>query len=127
MAFTYDLATDTGKLRFLLGDTVQATALFQDEELAMLLALYSNSLYLSAAACCESLARRAATNANAVKIGDYQYSSESAAKHYLELAQRFRDAENDIPVFDVAEENLSGFNELAIIRNWVLRTDGGGF
>jgi hypothetical protein len=32
--------------------------------------------------------------------------------------------EDEYPAFAVAEENLSSFNELTIIRNFVLRNEG---
>lgn len=127
MSFSYDVTQPIGQVRFLIGDTdtaIVANQLFTDEELTAILNLLNGSLYQTAAACCENLARKYAAANNQVKIGDFQYSSESAASHYLDLATRFREVEENLPAFAVAEENLSGFNELAIIRNYVLRTDG---
>ena len=39
------------------------------------------------------------------------------------MAQRCRDAGNNLPAWGIIEENLCGFNEMVIIRNWVLRTE----
>lgn len=124
MSFTYDSATQVGQVRFLIGDTNEAAPLFTDEEINALLGRFSGSLYQTAAACCENLARRYTITSSMVKMGDYQYSSGDLSKTYLDMAARFREVEDNIPVFDVAEENLSGFSELAIIRNYVLRTEG---
>ncbi len=124
MSFSYDIGNPVGQVRFLLGDTNGAAPLFSDEEITGMLTLLQGSIYQVAAACCERLARGFASANNQVKIGDFGYQSESSAQHYLDLAERFREVEENIPAFAVAEENLSGFNELAIIRNWVLRTEG---
>jgi hypothetical protein len=126
MAFTYDIATPVGQVRFLIGDTdttTPANQLFTDEEITAMLGLLGGSIYQVAAACCEQLARRYASLSSSVKIGDYQFSGESAAKNYLDMAARFRDVEDNMPAFAIAEENLSGFNELILIRNYVLRTE----
>lgn len=37
MAFTYDLSTETGQLRLIVGDTAELDALLSDEEIAALL------------------------------------------------------------------------------------------
>jgi hypothetical protein len=40
------------------------------------------------------------------------------------MAARFRELDENTPAFGVAEENVSQFNELDIIKNYIQRTEG---
>ena len=60
MAFTYDVSTNRGKVRFLLQDTTNTTtrpALLQDAEVDFALATEHN-IYMAAALCADALAGR---------------------------------------------------------------------
>ncbi len=60
-----------------------------------------------------------------VSIGGFQSSVGRTQARFLETqADRFYQMYIDTPAFAIAEENNSGFNELTIIRNFVLRTEG---
>jgi hypothetical protein len=124
MSFSLDINTDIGKIRFLIGDTVQASANFQDETLTGFLSLTSSSIYLTCALALDALANAAATNLNDIVLGSLRINETSKVERLRAQAQAFRDLEYNTPAFDVAEENLSGFNELEIIRNNILRTQG---
>jgi hypothetical protein len=143
MSFTYDLTTVTGQMRLLLGDTVQASANFQDEELQVFQNVVSGMesgpqgffgdaaisqnelLLLSCAQAMDSLASRTAGfgSGQTVQIGDYRLTGKDQVKAIQDIAQRFRDAVNNLPAWGIIEENTCGFNEMVIIRNWVLRTE----
>jgi hypothetical protein len=144
MSFTYDVTTLTGQMRLLLGDMVAATANFQDEELQAIqnfiggmesgpLGFFgdvgappsSELLLLSCALAMDSLASRAASfgSGQTVQIGDYRLTGKDQVKAIQDIAQRFRDAVNNLPAWGIIEENTCGFNEMVIIRNWVLRTE----
>ena len=59
-----------------------------------------------------------------VSIGGFQTSAGRTQVRMLEAqADRWYQAYIDTPAFAIAEDNLSGFNELTIIRNWVLRNE----
>lgn len=124
MAFTYDITTAIGQVRFLIDDAVDAGHKFEDEEIQAFLDIYNSSIFYAAAACLDRLATRYANSAQSVRIGDYQYSGSQAAQQYQTMAQKLRDQEDQYPAFAVAEEDLSVFNELEIIRNYILRTEG---
>lgn len=117
-----DLTTPVGQLRFLIGDSVYPYTL-DDLTLQMFLDINNESLYLAAATALDSLAAMAITNFESVKIGDYQNSDKDKVAALQLAATRYRDLEYNTPAWAVVEENLSGFNELTIIRNWVLRTE----
>jgi hypothetical protein len=59
-----------------------------------------------------------------VSIGGFQSSVGRTQVRFLEQqAQRFYDMYIDTPAFAIIEENNCGYNELTIIRNWVLRNE----
>ena len=58
MAFTYDLATARGKVRFLVPDNDSASYLLEDAEIDYLLGLVGSNVKAAAADCCDQLARR---------------------------------------------------------------------
>ena len=141
--FSYDLTTITGQMRLLLGDTNPTTPNFQDEELSAIVnittalltgdsALFgqptipgNDLLFYSCANAVDSLAARIAsgTNGRTYKLGDFEITGSDQVETLQAIAQRFRDAIENIPAWGIVQENLSGFNELTIIRNWVLRTE----
>jgi hypothetical protein len=149
MTFTYDLGLTTlGKMRFLLGDITLAGANFQDEELNMVLNLtiaqmsgpigapnqvgyYGPSLmqnevlFMACGTALDSLAARVAsgTAGQTISIGDYKLTGKDQVTQIKALADGFRTAINEMPAWGYIEDNSSGFNELTIIRNWVLRTE----
>jgi hypothetical protein len=140
--FTYDIGTTIGQMRFLLGDTVEATASFQDEELTACYTIVQmqmggssiatsagvpqDVLFYAVAAALDSVAARIATSSNGqtIQIGDFKLSGSAQVDSVREMAQRFRDAVDNMPAYAIVEQNNSSFQELQIIRNWVLRTEG---
>ena len=142
--FTYDVVGSTiGKIRLLVGDTVQANANFQDEEIQAVLdnvqflvngggynytvggVPESQILLEAAAGVLDALAAKiaASPNGQTYQIGDYKLTGKDQVQKVQDIAQRYRDAVSNYPAWAVADENLSGFNELLIIRNWILRTE----
>jgi hypothetical protein len=144
MSFTYSLPPEgiVDQMRLLIGDTNSANPNFQDEELQTIAniiggmesgwptvawgAIPQNELLLL---CCaqamDCLASRVASfsSGQTVTIGDYKLTGKDQVKAIQDIANRFRDAVNNLPAWGIIEENLCGFNEMVIIRNWVLRTE----
>lgn len=145
MAFTYDVTTTIGKMRLLIGDTINTPAIpcdFQDAELQAILNVISGMLsgpqgfvsanipqnevlLLACAQAMDALAARTAAGQTGQSItrGNYKLVGKDQVTALQAAAQRFRDAVNNLPAWGIIEENLSGFNELVIIRNWILRTE----
>lgn len=144
MSFTYDVTTTTGQMRLLIGDTSSTAPNFQDEELAAIQTVVASMqlgwqtisdsssipqnelLLLSCAQAMDSLASKVAASPAGQTIqigGDYKLTGKDQVQKIQDMAQRFRDAINELPAWGIIEENLSGFNEMTIIRNWVLRTE----
>lgn len=144
MSFTYSLppAGVVDQVRLLIGDTNSANPNFQDEELQTIVNIISGMesgwatiagnaipqtelLLLTAAQAMDCLASRVASFASGqtVVIGDYKLTGKDQVKAIQDIANRFRDAVNNLPAWGIIEENTCGFNEMVIIRNWVLRTE----
>lgn len=145
MSFTYALppVTVVDQMRLLIGDTNSANPNFQDEELATIANMVAGMesgwstiqgvsvpqnelLLLSCAQAIDSLAARVAgsTAGQSIQIGgDYKLTGKDQVQKLQDMAQRFRDAVNNLPAWGIIEENTCGFNEMVIIRNWVLRTE----
>lgn len=87
MAWTYNIATDVGKVRFLCGDTDTNDQLLQDAEIEFLLTESSNR-YRAAAAACRAIAARLY---NALTLdpadGGVSYNAKERADGFLELAK----------------------------------------
>lgn len=88
MAFTYDLTTNRGQTRLLIPDTVEASALFTDEEIDWFLT-QETTPKLAAALAWEILARDRSKLAAMVTLGQYS-TREQAAKDLLEMARAMR-------------------------------------
>lgn len=91
---TYDITTDTGKVRLNIGDKDIADAIFTDEEIAIF--LLEGSVDLASAVALEAWAATYAANASQEKIGDYSYT-QKIVENMLKLAQAFRDKAAGLP------------------------------
>lgn len=110
--YTYDLATDIGKIRLLISDTdmVPVTdAHFSDEELQVFLTI-EGSVNLAAALALESWAATYSTTTDSERIGDYSYA-QNVTNKMLALAARLRSTAASTPAMDWASLNLSGESE----------------
>lgn len=87
MAFTYDVSTDRGKVRLLIGDTDTNDQLLQDNEIDFFLTQANDNVYLAAAYAAEAIAatfsRKADTDVESVSI---KYSQRS--EQYRKLSSR---------------------------------------
>lgn len=98
MAWTYGadpLNDPTDEVHFLAGDTDPDDPLLQDEEIALLLAMYPKPVgkpaYLAAAAACDAIAARFGRQMQR-SIGDLAASAQQKFEHYLQLAAQLRAA-----------------------------------
>jgi hypothetical protein len=124
MSFTADITTDIGKVRYLIGDTDPTAPNFTDEVITGFLNMVDGNINLACAMLLESLATSAAVNLTNITLGSLRIDETSKAASIKDMAQRFRELDCVTPAFAVAEENLSQFNELDIIKNYIQRTEG---
>ena len=109
MAATYDLTTDVGKVRLMIGDTdvtPASDAHFTDAEIEAFLTMASNSLLLAASYALESWAASLTDDYDAERIGDYSYTNKKAANKTA-LAKKYREEDASTPYLTWAEMDLS--------------------
>ena len=105
----YDLTTDVGKVRLLIGDTdvdPVTDAQFTDAEITAFLTMASSSLLLAASYALEAWAATLTGDYDAEKIGDYSYTNKKAAKKTA-LAKKYREEDASNPYLTWAEFNLT--------------------
>jgi len=91
MAFTYDPATDRGKVRLLIYDFTEADEVFSDASIDSFLELNSDSVWLAAADGCRSLAAGAAPKAYYVKISTaLEVDKKQISKMFASLARDYQ-------------------------------------
>ncbi len=109
MAHTYDLATDIGKVRLLIGDTditPTTDAQFSDEEIQVFLTL-GGSVLMGAAKALEAWAGSLSGDLLSEKIGDYSYTKKTVVDK-LALADKYEKQDAEIPYLTWAEMDLTG-------------------
>jgi len=93
MAFSFDPASDRGKVRLLVSDTdlaVTANQIFSDAEIDALLSLESGDVYMAAAAAAESISASAARSNIAWSAAGQSMDKKGIASNYRDLARIYR-------------------------------------
>lgn len=126
MAFTYDLTTDTGKVRLLITDTDNSSPLFQDEEINAFLVL-NDGVKRAAAAALDVIASSQALVLKVIRTLDLSTDGPSVARALREHADNLRE-EAEIQesgeeggLFDYAEMVTNAFTARERLKNQVLR------
>ncbi|MDD4986146.1 MAG: hypothetical protein PHQ43_10235 [Dehalococcoidales bacterium] len=112
MTASYDLATDIGQIRLLIGDTdvVPATdAHFTDEELQVFLTL-GGGVYMAAAMALKAWAKQLSGNMTSEHIGDYSYTKKEV-DNMLAIAANYENLSATIPAADWSEMDLVDYGE----------------
>jgi hypothetical protein len=89
MAFTYDIGTDLGKVRFFLGDTTDAGHVLEDDELTYLLTAAEGNIYSAVADAYRAWAGKAVRKDYSYKLGDRSMDRKGVQKKLLEAAEKF--------------------------------------
>jgi len=121
MSFSFDTATNIGKVRALCRDTDASSYVLSDEEINVFLSLEENCLYSSAALALESIAADKAKLSKSISAGDYKEDTTKIADQLLKTAEKFRERANSIPAEAQVEEILTDFNYNDILTNKALR------
>lgn len=127
MAFTYDVATEVGKIRLLIPDTDAAAHVFEDIEVATFYAL-EGSLKGAAALALETIASNEAMTLKVMKLLDLQTDGAKVADSLLKRAAELRkqadreEAAEGGGAFDIAEMVVDDFTFRQRVWNEALRT-----
>ena len=106
MSLPYDITTNVGKVRLIIGDATAASYVFTDEELTYFLTANSNDINLAAADALEAWVAKYTTAPDSEKIGDYSYSQKIVDK-MLKLAERLRETDEEKPYFTTSAMDLT--------------------
>ena len=109
MAYTYDVTTDIGKVRLLIGDTditPTTDAQFNDEEIQVFLDIGA-SVLMGAAKALEAWAGAISGDLTSEKIGDYSYTKKTVADK-LALADKYAKQDAETPYLTWSEMDLTG-------------------
>jgi hypothetical protein len=124
VAFSYDLTTDRGKLRLLIGDTATTKAeaqIFTDEEIDAFLALEGSDLKLAAARALEAMAASQVMILKVIRLLDLQTDGAAVSRELRAQAKELRaEAESD-GEFDFAEWTVDGATWAERLRAEALR------
>ena len=127
MAFTYDLATDAGKIRLLLPDNNSANYVFEDTEIAAFLSLENDNVRRGTALALETIASNEAFVLKVVKLLDLQTDGAKTSDALLKRAKLLReqadraDASEDGGAWNIAEWTVSEFAARERLYNEWLR------
>jgi hypothetical protein len=119
--------TDVQAVRTLIGD--QGAASFTDAEIQLFLDSTGETFpgagyFYAASMALNALAGKIGTNLKEIRLGDFM---DSSGKNQVTALRAQADAWYqlylDEPAWAVIENNVSDFNALVIIRNFVLRTN----
>lgn len=114
MAFTYDVATDTGRVRMLIPDRDSATHVFEDEELAAFL-LFGGGVLRAAALALETAAADLALTLRVTSVLGLSVNGAAASDALLRRAEKLRTVADDTDAreggaFDWAEWVVDPFS-----------------
>ena len=123
MSFTFDNTDNTGKVRALIGDTTEATALLSDEEIAVYLSLTSNDLLKSAAMGLRAIVQKLVSAAKKERAGDYETDNRQNTTAMLDLAKHYETLADSAPADAQVTEILTDFNYDQELVNRVLRNE----
>lgn len=113
MAFTYDITTDRGKVRLLIGDTVDAGHQFEDDEIDAFLTMAGGSILTAAGYALEAWASAITDSLLSEKIGDYAYTKKDADTK-LKLAMEYKKQDAEKPYLTWAEFDLTEIEDTTI-------------
>ena len=126
MAFTYNLATDAGKIRLLIPDNSATNYVFEDDEIDAFLDLEYSNVRRGAALALETIASNEAHVLKVIKLLDLQTDGAKTAEALLKRAKLLRDqadradASEDGGAWDYAEWTVSEFaGRERLVNEWL--------
>ncbi len=97
MSFTFNTATNIGKVRTLINDVTASSFVLSDEEINVFLSLESNDIYGSAASALEAIIINNQLLSKLVAAGDYKEDNRNVADKLGKIAERYRKASESTP------------------------------
>ena len=104
---SYDITTNVGKVRLVIGDTDESNEVFTNDEINYFLTENSNNISLAAADALEAWMAKYATSPDSEKIGDYAYTQKIIDK-MNKLRNELRAKVESAPYQTYGGMNLTG-------------------
>lgn len=121
MSFTFNTSNNIGKVRAIIGDVTESTAVLTDEQIQVYLDLQSNDLFMTAAMALRAMAASKAVVAKLKVAGNYSEDTRSIARLLLDTAKELESSAMMTPADAQSEIILNDFNYNNIIQNKILR------
>lgn len=123
MSFTFNTTNNTGKVRAMIGDAVESTALLTDESIGVYLDLNGNDLYLSAAMALRAMVTILGKAAKREKAGDYEIDTSRSSYDLIALAKTYEEKAISIPAEAQVAEILTDMNYNQVLVDRALNSD----
>ena len=123
MAFTFDTATNLGKVRLLIGDMVDTGHQFEDADINNIISFNGTDLYSTAAELLRSLAANRSLLAKKKAAGGYSEDLTEIAKELRSTANAYETKARSIPADAQAEQIFTDFNYSDIVTRKALRSE----
>jgi len=121
MAFTYDLTTNLGKVRNMIGDATDTGHILEDADINAFISMVNSDLYKAASLCLYRIAASQALLAKMKKAGDYQEDLRAIAKEVREVAKVYSDMSENTPAEAQAESFVNDFSYRDVLTRKDLR------
>lgn len=121
--FTYDVSTNVGKVRALIGDTSSTAPLLTDTEITALLSLRGNDVFLAASICLHRIAANKALLARRIVAGNYSEDATAMAKELREQAKAYDEIAKSVPAEAQSEQFFTDFAYRDLLVNKILRDE----
>jgi hypothetical protein len=125
--YTYDLGTDIGRVRLMIGDTspINGKRLFSNEEIDAYLDMYESSIRLASAAALDTIASSEALLRKKIGTSEFSIDAPAVAREIRNHAKQLRLEHVEVMAidggFDYAEINYGQFSSRRLRLNDVLR------
>jgi len=109
---SYDITTNVGKVRLIIGDNT-ATEVFTDVEITYFLTANDNNINMAAADALEAWIAKYMVAPDSEKIGDYSYTQKIVDK-MNKLRNELREKDASKPYFTWSEFDLTGVEDTTV-------------
>ncbi len=113
MACTFDISTDRGKVRWIVGDTSTTACVFPDTEIDAALTMNSGNINLAAADVLAAWMAKYTLSPEAEKIGDYSYTNKVIEK-MNKLMKELREKDASTPYQTYGSFDLTGIEDTSV-------------
>jgi len=121
--FTYDITTNLGKIRALIGDTDVTSIILTDAKISAFLVMKSNDLYATAALALLAIAASKSLLAKKKTAGDYSEDLTAIAKECRATAAVYQEMSENIPAEAQAESFFNDFSYNDVLIRKELREE----